>query len=48
MNSHRTCRDGFRWVLRFGFIVTNLSRPVERVNAFYNQRSTAEQHIEEG
>ena len=33
---------------RVGFIVTNLSRPAERVVAFYNQRGTAEQHIEEG
>jgi hypothetical protein len=31
-----------------GFIVTNLSRPAERVAAFYNQRGTAEQHIKEG
>ena len=27
---------------RVGFIVTNLSRPAERVVAFYNQRGTAE------
>src|SRR6516162_9740078 len=33
---------------RVGFIVTNLSRPVERVVAFYNQRGTAEQWIKEG
>ena len=33
---------------RVGFIVTNLSRPAERVAAFYNQRGTAEQHIKEG
>ena len=33
---------------RVGFIVTNLSRPAERVVAFYNQRSTTEQHIKEG
>jgi hypothetical protein len=33
---------------RVGFIVTNLSRPAERVVAFYNQRETAEQHIKEG
>ena len=33
---------------RVGFIVTNLSRPAERVIAFYNQRGTAEQHIKEG
>ena len=26
-----------------GFIVTNLSRPAERVVAFYNRRGTAEQ-----
>ena len=30
-----------------GFIVTNLSRPPERVVAFYNQRSAAEQWIKE-
>ena len=35
-------------VPRVGFIVTNLSRPVERVVAFYNQRGTAEQWIKEG
>jgi Transposase DDE domain group 1 len=33
---------------RVGFIVTNLARPAERVVAFYNQRSTAEQWIKEG
>jgi len=33
---------------RVGFIVTNLTRPAERVVAFYNQRGTAEQWIEEG
>ena len=33
---------------RVGFIVTNLSRPAERVVAFYNQRGTAEQWIREG
>lgn len=33
---------------RVGFIVTNMSRPTERVVAFYNQRGTAEQHIKEG
>ena len=33
---------------RVGFIVTNLSRPAERVVWFYNQRSKAEQHIKEG
>ena len=31
-----------------GFIVTNLSRPAERVVAFYNQRGKAEQYIKEG
>jgi hypothetical protein len=31
-----------------GFVVTNLSRPAERVVAFYNQRGTAEQHSKEG
>jgi hypothetical protein len=33
---------------RVGFVVTNLSRPAERIVAFYNQRGTAEQHIKEG
>ncbi len=33
---------------RVGFIVTNLSRPAERVVAFYNQRGKAEQYIREG
>jgi hypothetical protein len=33
---------------RVGFIVTNLSRPAERVVAFYDQRGTAEQWIKEG
>ena len=33
---------------RVGFIVTNMTRPVERVVMFYNQRGTAEQHIKEG
>lgn len=31
-----------------GFVVTNLSRPAERVVAFYNKRGTAEQHMKEG
>ena len=31
-----------------GYIVTNLSRPAERVVAFYNHRGTAEQYIKEG
>jgi hypothetical protein len=35
-------------VPRVGYIVTNLSRPAERVVAFYNHRGTAEQHIKEG
>jgi len=34
--------------LRVGFIVTNLSRPAERVVAFYNKRGTCEQWIKEG
>jgi hypothetical protein len=34
--------------LRVGFIVTNLSRPAERVVAFYNRRGTCEQWIKEG
>jgi Transposase DDE domain group 1 len=33
---------------RVGFIVTNLSRPSERVVAFYNKRGTCEQWIKEG
>jgi hypothetical protein len=33
---------------RIGFIVTNLSRPANRVIKFYNQRGTAEQWIKEG
>ena len=33
---------------RAGFIVTNMTRPAERVVMFYNQRGTAEQHIKEG
>ncbi|MGI9503099.1 MAG: IS1380 family transposase, partial [Geminicoccaceae bacterium] len=33
---------------RVGFIITNLSRPCERVVAFYNHRGTAEQYIKEG
>ena len=35
-------------VPRVGFIVTNLSRPAERVVAFYNHRGTAKQNIKEG
>ena len=35
-------------VPRVGFIVTNLSRPAERVVAFYNHRGTAGQYIKEG
>jgi len=33
---------------RVGFIVTNMTRPAERVVAFYNKRGTAEQWIKEG
>ena len=33
---------------RVGFIVTNLTRPAERVVKFYNGRGTAEQHIKQG
>ncbi len=33
---------------RVGFIVTNLSRPAERIVGFYNQRGTPEQWIKEG
>ncbi len=35
-------------VPRVGFVVTNLSRPAERVVAFYNQRGTCEQWMKEG
>ena len=31
-----------------GFIVSNMTRPAERVVMFYNHRGTAEQHIKEG
>ena len=31
-----------------GFVVTNMTRPAERVVMFYNQRGTAEQWIKEG
>ena len=33
---------------RLAIIVTNLSRPAERIVAFYNHRGTAEQWIKEG
>src|SRR5256884_4359626 len=33
---------------RVGFIVTNMSRPAERVVAFYNKRGSCEQWIKEG
>jgi Transposase DDE domain group 1 len=33
---------------RVGFIVTNMSRPAERVVAFYKKRGTCEQWIKEG
>jgi Transposase DDE domain group 1 len=33
---------------RVGFVVTNMSRPAERVVAFYNKRGRAEQWIKEG
>src|ERR1700730_9630549 len=33
---------------RGGFIITNMSRPAERVVAFYNKRGTCEQWIKEG
>jgi Transposase DDE domain group 1 len=33
---------------RVGFIVTNLTRPAERITKFYNGRGTAEQYIKEG
>ena len=45
-DADRLGRDpAMRWIV--GFIVTNLSRPAERVVAFYNQRGTAEQWIKE-
>ena len=39
----------FDWAVhpRVGFIVTNMTRPAERVVVFYNQRGTAEQWIKE-
>ena len=33
---------------RVGFVVTNMTRPAERIVAFYNKRGTAEQWIKEG
>jgi len=33
---------------RVGFIVTNLTRPAERVVAFYNKHGSCEQWIKEG
>src|SRR3954467_9471686 len=33
---------------RVGFILTNLTRPAERISKFYNGRGTAEQWIKEG
>jgi hypothetical protein len=33
---------------RVGFILTNMTRPAERLVMFYNQHGTAEQHIKEG
>ena len=33
---------------RIGFIVTNLSRPTERVVAYYNQRGKAARYVKEG
>ncbi len=33
---------------RVGFIVTNLTRPAERIVTFYNHRGTCEQYIKEG
>jgi len=33
---------------RVGFIVTNMSRPAERVVAFHNKRGTREHWIKEG
>src|SRR5262245_23023844 len=32
-------------VLRVGFIVTNMSRPAERIAALYNKRGTCEQWV---
>jgi hypothetical protein len=34
--------------LPIGFLVTNLTRPAERISKFYNGRGTAEQWIKEG
>ena len=43
-------KPGHPWELypRVGFIVTNMTRPAERVVMFYNHRGTAEQWIKEG
>ena len=41
-------RDYQKLYPRVGFIVTNLSRPVDPVVAFYNKRGTCEQWIKEG
>jgi len=53
LGQEASCRGKVEWhpgelVPRVGFIVTNLSRPAERVTAFYNHRGTAEQWIKEG
>ena len=39
---------GSRQTTRVGFLVTNLSRPAERIVKFYNGRGTAEQWNKEG
>ena len=53
VEDHDMASAGLEWhsgelYPRVGFIVTNLSRPAERVVAFYNQRGTAERWIKEG
>ena len=45
---HRAVRGTCHPASHVGFIVTNLSRPAERVVALYNQRGKAEQYITEG
>ena len=46
-NTQYGCHPGELYP-RVGFIVTNMSRPAERVVAFYNKRGTCEQWIKEG
>jgi hypothetical protein len=47
-NANFQAVDAFALYPRVGFIVTNMSRPAERVVAFYNKLGTCEQWIKEG